>query len=313
MNEISGRAIQRALPAGVRRLVADIVRAGDLHGVAIGLVGGPVRDHLLGRPIRDVDLVALPPPGRRKPGALEVARAARGPTDRVVHHRAFGTVRIERGDQSVDLATVRSETYESPGALPRVAVGTLQQDLERRDFTVNALVVPLGRRARSQWPGLVDPGGGVADLEARVLRVFHPRSFHDDPTRAFRAARLTTRLGFRLARSGRTALRDAVRDGAFGAVNAERYRAELEKLFAETAPGGDPVRALRWLSDAHVLGALEPGLHLPDEALPALRRWLRATPLRAGLRLHCKPPALPSPSIREFYSACRGRYLMGQR
>lgn len=304
--------VRRAIPAGVRPLVADVVRAAEAQGVAIGLVGGPVRDWLLGREIRDVDLVAIPPDEGRKPGAAEVARAARASGDRVVHHRAFGTVRIERAGASLDLATVRSEVYGAAGALPIVGPGTLRRDLERRDFTVNALLVPLGRLARRRWPGIVDAGQGRSDLEARVLRVFHPRSFHDDPTRALRAARLASRLRFRLARSSRTALRDAVRDGAFGAVSGERYRAELSKLFVETAHGGDPVGALRWLSDAHVLAALEPGLQLPPEAAASLRRWLRPRPsghdpagddaLLTGLMLWFAPfpPALRRRALRRF-------------
>lgn len=280
MIEPSASALRRALPVDVRRLVGDIVAAAERLEVEVGLVGGPVRDWLLDRPLRDVDLVAVPPEGKLKPGAAEVGRALRTTGTRVVEHPSFGTIRIERAGVHVDLTTMRSERYEEPGALPIVAVGTLQQDLERRDFTVNALWMPLGRRALSRWPKIVDPGTGRADLESRVLRTFHARSFHDDPTRALRAARLSSRLGFRLARSSRTALRDAIRDGAFGAVAGSRYRAEFEKLFGEAAHGGIPVGALRWLADAHVLGALEPGLELPAACAAPLRRWLRD---RAGV------------------------------
>jgi tRNA nucleotidyltransferase (CCA-adding enzyme) len=282
VNEATGSALRRTLPAPLRRLVSDVVRAAEELDVAIGLVGGPVRDWLLERPIRDIDLVAAPPEGKSKPGAAEVGRALRGAGTRVVVHSAFGTIRIEREDAALDLATMRSESYAKPGALPTVSAGTLQQDLERRDFTVNALWMPMGRKARNRWPSIVDPSRGREDLAAGVLRTFHDHSFHDDPTRALRAARFSTRLGFRLARSSRTALRDAIRDGAFGAVAASRYRAEFEKLFAETAHGGDPVRALRWLSDAHVLGALEPGLSLPAACAAPLRRWSRDQRISEG-------------------------------
>ena len=278
----SAAEIRRALPAGTKDLVARIVREADAADVAVGLVGGPVRDLLLGRAIRDVDLVLEPAPGHAAVRTLEIAKAAAGAAGRVTDHANFLTARIETETCRVDLATTRSERYASAGALPEVAPASLAEDLRRRDFTVNAMVLPLGRVARSRWSGMVDPGSARKDLERKVLRVFHPRSFHDDPTRALRAARFASRFGFRLARSSGTALRDAMRDGAFGAVAGERYRAEFEKLFDEVAVGGDPVRALRWLAEAHVLSILEPGLRLPDDAVANLRRLARGAPASAG-------------------------------
>ena len=177
---------------------------------------------------------------------------------------------------------MRRERYARPGALPTVAPGSLAEDLERRDFHVNALALPLNRTARAGGPRLVDPGRGIADLEAGVLRVFHARSFHDDPTRALRAARLGTRLGFRFSASTRTALRDALREGAFGAVSGERYRREIERLFADARLGQDPAAALRVLDAHHVLPALEPGLHLPKAVVADLRRLGRSLAGGAG-------------------------------
>lgn len=298
----AGGGVRKHLPSEVRPLVARAAAAADELGVGIGLVGGPVRDWLLGRPIRDVDLLVEPPEGRRRPAAREVAQAAAGPEDRVVVHRAFGTVRFEQGGARIDLATVRSETYAAPGALPTVGPGSFAQDLARRDFTINALVVPLGRIARQRWPALVAAAGGLADLESRTLRVFHARSFHDDPTRALRAARFLTRLDFRMARGTRTSLRNAIRDGAFGAVAGARYRAEFERLFAEAALGGDPAGSLRWLAEAHVLAALEPGLTVAAPSLAALRRFARGCtqghdpPWLTGMMLWMAP--LPAPLRR---------------
>jgi tRNA nucleotidyltransferase/poly(A) polymerase len=102
--------------------------------------------------------------------------------------------------------------------------------------------------------------------------VLHRRSFHDDPTRALRAARLGPRLGFSLAPRTRTALRAALREGCFGPVSGDRLRRELERGFEDASRGLDPARALRALDDWHVLAALEPGLTLPPEALLPLRR-----------------------------------------
>jgi hypothetical protein len=262
-----------ALPRESRALVGAVLEAAERRGLAVYLVGGPVRDFLLARPVRDVDLLVEPRGGL---GAPDLAAAAAPAGARVVPHARFGTVRLEAESAALDLATARAERYERPGALPEVRPGSLEEDLRRRDFTVNALAVPLTAAARRGRPAVIDPGTGVADLEAGVLRVFHPGSFRDDPTRALRAARLAPRLGFRLARSSASALRSALREGAFGAVSGERFRAELEKLFEDAALGLDPARALRLLADWHVLAALEPGLALPAAAGAPLRRLGRA-------------------------------------
>jgi tRNA nucleotidyltransferase/poly(A) polymerase len=142
----------------------------------------------------------------------------------------------------------------------------------RRDFSVNALALPLSRAARSEHDGVVDYSDGCADLARRRLRVLHRRSFHDDPTRALRAARLAPRLDFSLSRDSRSSLRDALRDGAFGRVSGDRLRREFVKLFDDAALALDPSRALRLLSEWHVLAALEPGLTLEREAVAPLRR-----------------------------------------
>lgn len=273
MSDETSEKILEALPREAMPLVEAVLRAADRRGDRVYLVGGPVRDFLLGRPIADVDLIVE---GGEGAGALELAREAAPPGARVTAHGRFGTVRLELGAGAVDLATVRSETYAHPGALPAVGPGDLRADLRRRDFTVNAIAVPLSDSARRAHPGIVACRGALEDLERGILRIFHPRSFHDDPTRAFRAARLAARLGFRLSRETRGALRDALRDGAFGFVSGDRYRRELEKLFEECSPELPPTRALRLLDGWHVLGALEPGLELPRAALGPLRRLARA-------------------------------------
>jgi tRNA nucleotidyltransferase (CCA-adding enzyme) len=316
----SREEILDALPAGARSLVAPLLDAADRRHVAVYLVGGPVRDLLLGRVLRDVDLIVEPRDGQ---GAQELAGAASLAGARVVPHDRFGTLRLEHSsrtaeeDGGVDLATVRSERYAHPGALPTVGPGTLEDDLRRRDFTVNALALPLSAAARRARPPILDLDDGLRDLEARTLRVFHAASFHDDPTRALRAARLAARLGFTLSRSSRSALRDALRDGAFGRVSGERLKREIDKLFEDARLGLDPAVALGLLSEWHVLGALEPGLCLPRRAVAPLRRlgraiaapaWppRRARPWVAGLAawLAAVDPGLRIRTLRRF--AVRG-------
>lgn len=309
-----------ALPAGARALVVPLLATADQLGLAVYLVGGPVRDLLLGRVLRDVDLIVEPREGQ---GAAELVRAASLSGVRVVSHDRFGTLRLEStrggagGESGLDLATVRSERYAHPGALPTIGPGTLEEDLHRRDFTVNALALPLSAAARRARPSVVDLEDGLRDLEARTLRVFHSASFHDDPTRALRAARLAARLGFTLSRSARSALRDTLRDGAFGRVSGERLKREIDKLFEDARLGLDPAAALGLLSEWHVLAALEPGLSLPRRAVAPLRRlgraiaapsWppRRARPWVAGLATWLAPldPGLRGRALRRF--AVRG-------
>jgi tRNA nucleotidyltransferase (CCA-adding enzyme) len=270
LSELPLRGVLDALPDATAPLVGKLLGAARERGAAVFLVGGPVRDLLLGRPLADLDLVV------EGGGAFELATAAAPQGARIVRYDRFGTVRLQASGAAIDLAGLRRETYAHPGALPKVEPAGLDEDLLRRDFTVNAMAIPLSATARKAWPSVVDPGGGRADLEARLLRVLHAQSFRDDPTRALRAARLATRLGFGLSRGTRSALRGALRDGAFGRVSGDRLRRELEKLFADARAGVDPARALALLDSWHVLGALEPGLELPRASRAPLRRLGRA-------------------------------------
>ncbi|HVQ59031.1 MAG TPA: hypothetical protein VMS60_09025 [Solirubrobacterales bacterium] len=185
------------------------------------VVGGAVRDQLLGRGRADLDLVVV-----GDAGALARSLGA----DPVEHER-FATAKVELSGREVDLATARTESYPEPGALPVVAPAAgIEGDLGRRDFTVNAMAVSLEGEAR-----LVDPHRGLADLRAGVLRVLHERSFVDDPTRAIRAARYASRLGFGLEAGTEGLLRAA----DLGSVSEDRRWAELRRLAVEeNAPKG---------------------------------------------------------------------------
>jgi tRNA nucleotidyltransferase (CCA-adding enzyme) len=179
------------------------------------VVGGAVRDLLLGRGRADLDLVV-------EGDAAEFA-AALGAEPR--EHERFGTAKVVVDGQEVDVAGARAETYAAPGALPDVSPAAgIEDDLGRRDFTINAMAIPLRGEAR-----LIDPNDGRADLEAGLLRVLHRRSFVDDPTRAIRAARYAARFGFEL--EPETA--ELLRATDLETVSADRRRAELLRLAAE--------------------------------------------------------------------------------
>lgn len=259
--------ILEGLDDGHRDLLQRVKREAERRHLPLYLVGGPVRDWLLGRPLRDLDLLVEAPPA-------EVAALARRVADaggEVQLHERFGTAHLVDGGASLDVAAARRESYPRPGALPAVEPGSLEEDLRRRDFTVNAMVYPLCRRG-AERRDVIDLVGGRDDLARGVLRVFHPRSFHDDPTRGLRAARLAARFGFRLARGTRNALRESLVDGALLEVSGERVRRELQHLFLDPRLGADPVRALSALERWGILEALQPGLGVPRAVRVPLRR-----------------------------------------
>ncbi len=199
----------------------------DGKGWKIYLVGGAVRDLLLGERNIDLDLLV-------ERYGLEFSRelaARRGGT--VKTYRRFATAMVIVSGIKIDVTTTRREDYPRPGALPRVLPGSLKEDLLRRDFTINAMALSLNRRS---WGMLVDPWGGRADLEAGIIRVLHAGSFRDDPTRIFRAVRFQKRLGFRIEPGTEELIRTAVDLKAFEEVSPERLRRELELMLAEPGP-----------------------------------------------------------------------------
>jgi tRNA nucleotidyltransferase (CCA-adding enzyme) len=185
------------------------------------VVGGAVRDLLAGLGRADLDIVVE--------GDAAALAAHLGVEPR--EHERFATAKVEFDGHEVDIASARSETYPHPGSLPVVSpAAAIEADLGRRDFSVNAMAIPL-----SGEPRLIDPHGGRADLETGQLRVLHRESFTDDPTRAIRAARYAARLGLELEPETETLLRATDLD----TVSADRRRAELLRLAGEaTAPRG---------------------------------------------------------------------------
>jgi tRNA nucleotidyltransferase (CCA-adding enzyme) len=218
------------------------------RGESLYLVGGAVRDLLLARPVRDVDL-ALEGDALGFAGELS-ARLGAAVSAR---HARFGTATLSLPEGGrLDLASTRRETYARPGALPEVEPGApILADLERRDFPANAMAIALTGTRR-----LLDPFGGRSDLAARRIRFLHDASPADDPTRALRAARYAGRLGFRLDSGARAAIRAAIARGAFDAVSGERLRRELALLLEEDGRG----RSLTLLHAAGVDGAISPVL-----------------------------------------------------
>lgn len=223
-----------------RRVLDAAASWGRARRQQVWLVGGPVRDAILGRMSADVDLAV-------ERGAFDLAEyLAFRMGGRAIEHREFLTAAalIDGGD-AVDVVTTRSETYAAPGALPSVHAGSIEDDLLRRDFAMNAMGLELDAET------IVDPADGRADLAARRVRILHERSFIDDPTRVFRALRLATRLGFGLEENTGRRLREAVAGDALRTVSRERLWRELRLATEEEAPAA----ALEALAAA---GALDP-------------------------------------------------------
>jgi tRNA nucleotidyltransferase (CCA-adding enzyme) len=222
----------------VRRLPGMDVLLPALEGLPpTYLVGGAVRDLLRGTDAVDLDIAV-------EGDARSVARAlAERLSGEAREHERFGTATVRAEALVFDLATTRREVYDEPGALPRVSVAPLAEDLVRRDFAINAMAVGL---TGDDLGHLYDPCGGLADLEEGVVRVLHERSFVDDPTRLLRAVRYEVRLAFRMDPTTETLARTAAADDAPRTVSGARVRDELMDLLGESqAPAG--VRRMREL------------------------------------------------------------------
>lgn len=277
-----GSLLDERLDAARRAVLERAVVLAGERGERCALVGGPVRDLLLARPIVDLDLVV-------EGDAAGFAAALAGPDGpRLRVHERFGTATIPFPDPlgPLDVASARTERYPRPGALPEVSPAPLVEDLMRRDVSVNALAVELtaGEGAR-----LLDPTGGRDDLVAGRLRILHRDSFRDDPTRVLRVLRYAARLGFRLEGATSERLTEAVDGGALATVSDPRLAHEIERQLLEA----EPVPGLRGLEGEGVLNALFGSDHaLPDD--PEVL-WHRLEEARAWYRRHAADRLGPDP------------------
>jgi len=255
--------------AALDPLLGAVAALGD-RADGVYLVGGTIRDLLLGEPSFDVDIAVE---GDAIAFARELAQALGG---RVTPHEKFGTAVVQYGDDDrMDVVTTRTEFYDAPGALPTVERAGLREDLLRRDFTINAMAVSL---AAGDFGRLVDPHGGRADLEAGVLRVLHNLSFVDDPTRIFRAVRYEARYGLRLDDHSARLARSCIEMGLVGDLSSARLRDELVALLEDSGAVDGILRLGALGADR----AVHPRLRADDEGAELFRRALE---LRSELEL----------------------------
>jgi tRNA nucleotidyltransferase (CCA-adding enzyme) len=279
------RRMQTAVAAGTWPLIQAIARHAQEQHTGLYVVGGFVRDLLLGLPNVDVDLVV-------EGDAIELVRALRDTYGGEMRsHAQFGTAKwllnddvaralgLEQWPAFMDFVTARREFYHQPTALPTVQRGSIKPDLDRRDFTINTLAIRLSPGPMGE---LLDFHGGEQDLKDGLIRVLHSLSFVDDPTRMLRAVRLEQRLEFRIEARTEELIRHAI--PLLDRVSGDRIRHEFALILAEV----EPLHALVRLEELGILAAIHPDLRVDD--------WVRSAfyAIRYARRYH------PWPSLESF-------------
>ena len=241
--------------------------------VPLYLVGGVVRDVLLGRPANDFDLVvegnaaALAELVLKKHGGKILTNSRFGTakwilTEETLNRLGFPFLRFPDAQFLVDLISARSETYSRPGALPTIKLSTIQDDLMRRDFTINAMALRLDGE---HFGELFDPMLGQQDLERGLIRVLHSKSFVDDPTRIMRGVRYAVRYGFEIDRETLALINDESR-GVLSELSGERLRHEFDLVFEEE----DSSAVLKRLAEVDVLRPIHHALMLANHDMPSI-------------------------------------------
>ena len=289
--------LDRTLPAPLLELMLAARDEANAAGYSLYVVGGFVRDLLLGQPTLDLDLVV-------EGDAITLARRlAERVGGRARSHGRFGTAKVileqprpPELPPALDFVTARTEFYPHPSALPQVERSSIKQDLYRRDFTINTMAICLDR---ARYGELLDYYGGERDLREGLIRVLHSLSFVEDPTRILRAVRFEQRLGFKIEERTEELLQSAL--DLLDRVSGDRLRHELLLILAEPAPE----RAWSRLADLGILERLGPGLSADawtTEKLQALREACNGW---SAARAAGAPPAEPAwPAVAGGHVPC---------
>ena len=248
--------MKERLPAHIMDIIENLGRAADEAGVSAYLVGGFVRDLVIGSKNEDVDVVV------EGDGPAFAKRAAGRLGGRVHVHEIFGTAVLTLPDGfKVDVASARFEYYQSPASLPEVEKSSLKLDLYRRDFTINTLVIQINP---DRFGALLDFFGAQEDLKKKTIQVLHNLSFVEDPTRIFRAIRFEQRFGFTLGKLTASLITNAVKRGFVERLSGRRIMTELRLILSEETPQ-NPLRRMHQLG---LLRLVHPSL-VYDDALDA--------------------------------------------
>jgi len=271
--------IETLLPMKIIKILKLIGKLAQEKSFNAFVVGGFARDLLSGVKNYDVDIVI-------EGDAIKFGKLLRGKTGgALVVHQKFGTCTLVlpwgTGGISrfkVDIATARKETYKHPAALPDVQFSLLKDDLYRRDFTINAMAVALNKNSFGQ---LIDFFNGQKDLNSKIIRSLHKKSFIDDPTRIFRAVRFEQRFNFKIEPHTQHLIKTAVSADMFGRTEKQRIRDELILILKEE----NPLKAVRRMHQLHELRFIHPNLKMTDEtqrlfkSVKKLCAWYKKTSL----------------------------------
>ena len=253
------KLMREFLPQEIFEILKIAGEIADELGYGAYLVGGSVRDLLMRIPSQDIDIVVE---GDGIKFATELAKRING---RVTPHLKFATAKIikelKKDDKPlnfhIDVATARTEYYESPASMPKVEMSSIKKDLYRRDFTINALAVKLNSK---DFGILIDFFGGQRDIKDKKIRVLHNLSFVEDPTRAIRAVRFAEKLDFKISKHTENLIKLAVKMEIFEKLKGSRLYEEIILLFKETLPH----QAIKRLKDYGLLRVIHPSLEGKD-------------------------------------------------
>ena len=271
--------MERQLPKRVLDYLARIGKIAQRQNTSSYLVGGVIRDLLLKVDNLDLDIVV-----ERDGLALARVFADRFGGFITVHNRFYTANVGLRDGIKIDFATARRESYDRPGALPKVEKGSIEEDLARRDFSINAIAVKLDP---GEFGRLVDFCGGIEDIHKQKIRVLHDRSFIDDPTRIFRAIRFEQRYQFSLDKFTETLLEGAIKNRLQKAISFGRLKDELVLILNEVKP----IHAIRRMSEVGLLRYIHPKMRLTSRILSLLGKtedtfFLFALPLLEHVLKH---------------------------
>lgn len=268
------QVIQSALDPETRGVIERVAALADEKNARVVVVGGAVRDMLLGQKPGDADLM-LEHPAKPIVSALAGALGAQ-----LISHERFFTFTLKlKSGKKIDVVTSREETYPAPAKLPDVTPAPIEKDLRRRDFTVNAVACWVNK---GKFGEVLDPFSGHADMKKKVVRALHQGSFVDDPTRLFRAARFAGRLGFQVEPETGQWILDAIKAGGPKLLSPVRLRHEFELILKENDPSAALVLLKRW--DA--IGLIHPGWRDID---PSAAPMKPGTPLNDRLADWLRP------------------------
>jgi tRNA nucleotidyltransferase (CCA-adding enzyme) len=250
--------LKERFPSNIFKILKLSGEVAEELGFHVYLVGGSVRDLLRGESNLDIDIVV-------EGDGIMFARAIGEILNAKVRtHQRFRTAQIITDEIKLDVATARTEYYESPAALPKVEMSSIKKDLYRRDFTINTLAIKLNLR---DFGLLIDFFGGQRDLREKTIRVLHNLSFVEDPTRAFRAVRFSERFGFKISKHTQNLIKSAIEMHLFDKLSGTRLYDELHLAFQET----EPVKTLKRLSDFGLLKIINPKLIFNKELESVLK------------------------------------------